>query len=203
MQATRNAGFPDEDLHKSFLFSIFCIFPVHPHPWPSAPVETPSLSGGELESPLFRGEGGGVLQGTFTVFSEPRAVEWLLLKVCWQMIRIQVFEKGGWGWLQVPVWGAPHLTPPPPTNNMFPGVLWVVWVAGCRVFSKSVASSEDLHTEVWFCHRGLWSCWLRNLTESFKHGHIHLHAWNSEELPCSSPQFLAHISCRKHWQCFL
>ena len=202
MQATRNAGFPDEDLHRSFLFSIFCMFPVHPHPQPSAPVETPSLSGGELESPLLRRGGGGVLQGTFTVFSEPRAAEWLLPSVCWQMLRIQVFEKGGWGWLQVPVWGAPHLTPASPTTCFQVCSELCGWQAA-RVFSKSVASSEDLHTEIWFCHREIWSCWLRNLTESFKHRHIHLHAWNSEELPCSSPQFLAHIVGERHWQCFL
>lgn len=73
MQATRNAGFPDEDLHKSFLFSIFCIFPAHPHPQFKAPVEeTPSLWGEELEGPLFRREDSHAcegdtedLQGTF------------------------------------------------------------------------------------------------------------------------------------------
>lgn len=38
MQATRNAGFPDENLHKSFLFSIFCLFPVPPPPQPNVPL---------------------------------------------------------------------------------------------------------------------------------------------------------------------
>lgn len=157
--------------HFCFLFSVY--FLSHPHPSPMYPLETPPLwkvTGEPFVSkrgkPCVWAGARGIFRAPSSVFSEPDTVEWMVIQRLLENVKTPgLWETpGGWGWLQVSVKKVVHSLPPTPTPTpeCFWGVLWAVWVAGCRVFSKSA-----LRAEIWLCHCHHWSCWLRNHTKQF------------------------------------